>query len=166
MGHGRKRFVVVFRHGVAAAFAEIRQETVAHVPVLNNLAREDRKVGRGIVAPPRRELLLESLRPVHAAAFPAVRVQVFQRRPRQGADGVEAMGCGTLAYDEENGKVLPHIHTTLGEKARSATAHTSHLLSARVQFLVEMLIVEVTSPIMSRPSNPALYDVPTLTFGV
>jgi predicted DNA-binding protein with PD1-like motif len=79
--------------------------------------------------------------------------------------GVEALGCGTLAYDTKTGAVLPHIHTSLGEKARSATAHTSHLIGARVQFLVEMVVVEVTSPIMTRPKNPAMYDVPTLTFG-
>ncbi|WP_425833621.1 PPC domain-containing DNA-binding protein [Streptomyces fractus] len=78
---------------------------------------------------------------------------------------VEAMGCGTLAYDAETDTVLPHIHTSLGEKARSANGHTSHLLSARVQFLVEMLVVEVTSPIMTRPQNPDLYNVPLLTFG-
>ncbi|CAM5586124.1 hypothetical protein SALBM217S_08671 [Streptomyces griseoloalbus] len=36
--------------------------------------------------------------------------------------GVEAMGCGgTLAYDAETDTVLPHIHTSLGEKAQSAT---------------------------------------------
>jgi predicted DNA-binding protein with PD1-like motif len=78
--------------------------------------------------------------------------------------GVEAMGCGTLAYNAETDTVLPHIHTSLGEKARSATGHTSHLLSARVQFLVEMLVVEVTAPVMTRPKNPDLYDVPLLTF--
>ncbi|WP_060887501.1 PPC domain-containing DNA-binding protein [Streptomyces caniscabiei] len=78
--------------------------------------------------------------------------------------GVEAMGCGTLAYNAETDTVLPHIHTSLGEKARSAIGHTSHLLSARVQFLVEMLVVEVTAPVMTRPKNPDLYDVPLLTF--
>jgi predicted DNA-binding protein with PD1-like motif len=80
--------------------------------------------------------------------------------------GVEALGGGTLAYDPETDTVLPHIHTSLGEKARSAMGHTSHLLAAKVQFLVEMVVVEVTSPIMTRPTNPSLYDVPTLTFGV
>ncbi|MEV8038554.1 DUF296 domain-containing protein [Streptomyces sp. NPDC086182] len=80
--------------------------------------------------------------------------------------GVEAMGCGTLAYDAETDSVSPHIHTALGEKARSANGFTSHLLSARVQFLVEMLVVEVTPPVMTRPKNPDLYDVPLLTFGV
>jgi predicted DNA-binding protein with PD1-like motif len=78
--------------------------------------------------------------------------------------GVEAMGCGTLAYDPDADSVLPHIHTSVGEKARSAVGHTSHLLSAKVQFLVEMIVVEVISPIMTRPKNSALYDVPTLTF--
>ena len=42
---------------------------------------------------------------------------------------------------------------------------TSHLLSAKVQFLSELLIVDVTSPAMTRPRNPDLYDVPLLTFG-
>jgi predicted DNA-binding protein with PD1-like motif len=79
--------------------------------------------------------------------------------------GVEAVGCGTLAHDPGTGDVLPHIHASLGEKARSAVGHTSHLLSATVQFLVEMIVVEVTAPVMTRPPNPALYDVPTLTFG-
>jgi predicted DNA-binding protein with PD1-like motif len=77
---------------------------------------------------------------------------------------VEAMGCGTIAYDFERGEIAPHIHTTLGEKARSAAGYTSHLLAARVQFLVEMLIVEIARPVMTRPRNPALYDVPLLTF--
>ncbi len=77
---------------------------------------------------------------------------------------VEALGCGTLAYDPDNDEVLPHIHTSLGEKRRSAVAHTSHLLDATVQFLVEMLVVEVLSPTMTRPGNPDLYDVPLLTF--
>lgn len=78
--------------------------------------------------------------------------------------GVEALGCGTIAWDPEAEKILPHIHTSLGEKARSATAHTSHLLRAKVQFLTEMLVVEVTSPTMMRPGNSSLHDIPILTF--
>jgi predicted DNA-binding protein with PD1-like motif len=77
---------------------------------------------------------------------------------------VEAFGCGTLAYDPERDEIVPHIHTTLGEKTRSATGHTSHLLEARVQFLVEMLVVEVIGPTMTRPVNPQLYNVPLLAF--
>ena len=78
---------------------------------------------------------------------------------------VEALGGGTLARDPNSGVLLPHIHTSLGLKEHSATAHTSHLLTAQVQFLVEMVIVEVLTPTMTRPRDPGLYDVPLLTFG-
>lgn len=81
-------------------------------------------------------------------------------------ENVEAVGCGTLAYDNQAKQVLPHIHVAAGLKAHSATGHTSHLLSATTQFLVEMLVVEVATPAMTRPRNPALYHVPQLTFGV
>ena len=77
---------------------------------------------------------------------------------------VEAFGCGTLARDPQTDALLPHIHVSLGLKEHSATAHTSHLLAATVQFLVEMIIVEVADPIMTREPNRQLYDVPLLTF--
>jgi predicted DNA-binding protein with PD1-like motif len=77
---------------------------------------------------------------------------------------VEAMGCGTIARDDAEG-ILPHIHTSVGLKEHSATAHTSHLLAARIQFLTEMIIVEVDSPKMTRSRKRDLYDVPLLTFG-
>lgn len=75
---------------------------------------------------------------------------------------VEALGGGTIAWDDTNQKILPHIHITAGLKEHSATAHTSHLLDATVQFLTEMLIIEVASPAMRRLPNPGLYDVPQL----
>jgi len=77
---------------------------------------------------------------------------------------VEAMGCGTIAPGND-GRMLPHIHTSVGLKEHSATGHTSHLLSAKIQFLTEMIIVEVDSPEMTRHRDPNLYDVPLLTFG-
>ena len=77
----------------------------------------------------------------------------------------EALGCGTIAYDEQAGRIVPHIHTALGLKEHSAAGYTSHLLAARVQFLVGMILVEVTAPIMTRPADPGLYDVPRLVFG-
>jgi predicted DNA-binding protein with PD1-like motif len=77
---------------------------------------------------------------------------------------VEALGCGTIARDNDDG-ILPHIHTSVGLKEHSATAHTSHLLAAKVQFLTEMIIVEVDSPELTRPRDQSLYDVPLLTFG-
>lgn len=56
------------------------------------------------------------------------------------------------------------IHVSVGLKQHSATAHTSHLLGARVQFLTEMLVFEVTSPQMHRRPEASLYDVPLLHF--
>ncbi|MGH3942579.1 MAG: PPC domain-containing DNA-binding protein [Pseudonocardiaceae bacterium] len=78
---------------------------------------------------------------------------------------VEAVGCGTLACDPKTDRILSHIHTSLGLKERSALGHTSHLLSARVQFLVEMLLIEIATPTMLRTPEPALYDIPLLRFG-
>jgi predicted DNA-binding protein with PD1-like motif len=76
---------------------------------------------------------------------------------------VEAFGGGTFTHLDD-GTFSPHIHVTVGEKARSAHASTSHLLSAKVQFLTEMLVFEVLAPAMTRQRNPDLYDVPLLGF--
>lgn len=78
---------------------------------------------------------------------------------------VEALGGGTIAYDEAEDRILPHIHVSVGLKEHSATGHTSHLLAATVQFLTEMLVMEVAAPTMRRVSDPTMYDVPLLQFG-
>ena len=75
---------------------------------------------------------------------------------------VEAFGGGNLAYDRGNDCVAPHIHVAVGLKAHSAAGRTSHLLGARVQFLTELLIVEVRTPTLLRVPEPAMYDVPLL----
>lgn len=79
-------------------------------------------------------------------------------------ENTEGFGCGTIAYDPDEDRILPHIHTSLGLKGHAATGHTSHLLSATVQFTTEMLIIEVAAPTMTRPTNPGLYNVPQLAF--
>jgi len=84
---------------------------------------------------------------------------------RTGVQSVEALGGGTLAFNSETGMVSPHIHLAVGLKAASAEGRTSHLLSGTVQFLSELLIVEVIAPVMTRPQDPSLFDVPLLTFG-
>lgn len=76
----------------------------------------------------------------------------------------EALGCGTIAQDGDGG-ISPHIHVTVGLKEHSATARTSHLLAATIQFLTEMVIVEIDSPLVYRLRNSGLYDVPLLAFG-
>jgi predicted DNA-binding protein with PD1-like motif len=76
---------------------------------------------------------------------------------------VEALGGGTLASGPDG--VSPHVHITVGRKEQSADGNTSHLLSATVQFLTEMVIVEVLSPRMTREPKHDLYNVPLLRFG-
>ncbi|WP_410874657.1 PPC domain-containing DNA-binding protein [Nocardia sp. A7] len=78
---------------------------------------------------------------------------------------VEAFGGGTLAYDPDTDTVSPHIHVAVGLKQQAATGYTSHLLAATVQFLTELMIIEVSSPTMTRHRNPDLFDVPQLRFG-
>ncbi|GAA4731298.1 hypothetical protein Prum_068960 [Phytohabitans rumicis] len=66
---------------------------------------------------------------------------------------------------------LPEAHrparagVAVGLTAHSATGHTSHLLTAQVQFLTEMLLIEVAEPAITRQQNPDLYDMPLLRFG-
>jgi len=65
------------------------------------------------------------------------------------------MSSRYLPYD----RVAAHIHVAVGLKEHSATGHTSHLLGATVQFLTEMLVIEVAEPNMRRQPNPATYSV-------
>lgn len=76
---------------------------------------------------------------------------------------VEAVGAGTLAWDPDHGVIAPHVHVAVGLKAGEAAGRTSHLLAAEVQFIHEMLLLEVTAPAMLRP-RLGPYAVPTLTF--
>lgn len=82
---------------------------------------------------------------------------------------LEALGGGTLAWDPEKDCLAPHIHVAAGIKGESADGRVSHLLGATVQFICEILIVEVVSDAkgatLTRRRNPDLYDVPLLGFG-
>jgi predicted DNA-binding protein with PD1-like motif len=77
---------------------------------------------------------------------------------------VEALGGGTLAYDEATSGLRPHIHVSVGLKTHSAAGYTSHLLGATVQFMTEMYVVEAAAPAWTRRRESDLYDVPLLTF--
>jgi predicted DNA-binding protein with PD1-like motif len=79
-------------------------------------------------------------------------------------ENVEAVGAGTLAFDEETGQISPHIHVSIGQKTDSALARMSHLLDAKVLFLTEMVVVEVVKPHFRRIKNPSLYDIGLLSF--
>lgn len=79
-------------------------------------------------------------------------------------ENVEALGAGTLAFDEETGQISPHIHVSIGQKTDSALARMSHLLNAKVLFLTEMVVVEVIEPHFQHIQNPSLYNVGLLSF--
>ncbi len=79
-------------------------------------------------------------------------------------ENLEALGCGSIAYDEASGEVVPHIHAAVGMRHHGATGHTSHLLRAQVQFVTEMLIVEIVAPPMRRVVHQSLYNVSLLSF--
>ncbi|WP_034088325.1 PPC domain-containing DNA-binding protein [Streptacidiphilus albus] len=143
-----RTFGVTFEHGedffqALAAFCEENEVRQGYVPMFIGAFSEAEIVGtcNGLTHP--EEPLWDRTRVAH----------------------VEALGGGTLAFDSDTGLVLPHIHLAAGIKGDSAAGRTSHLLSARVQFLSELLITEVAAPTMTRPRNPDLYDVPLLTFG-
>ncbi|MEO3858421.1 DUF296 domain-containing protein [Acrocarpospora sp. B8E8] len=77
---------------------------------------------------------------------------------------LEALGGGTLAWDPDRDCLAPHIHVSTGLKEDSADGRTSHLLAAQVQFIAELIIVEIAGPSLTRPRQPSLFDVPLLTF--
>ncbi|MFG2440599.1 PPC domain-containing DNA-binding protein [Streptomyces sp. NPDC048508] len=76
---------------------------------------------------------------------------------------LEALGSGTIAWDEEDDALAPHIHIAVGLKGQSAAGRTSHLLGGSVQFISELFVVEVSDPLMTRPKF-GLHKVPTLQF--
>lgn len=77
---------------------------------------------------------------------------------------VEALGAGTVARNTVTGQLHPHIHTATGIKGDGAAGRTSHLVSACVQFVTELLIVEVLGVQLVRRPDPGLFDVPLLDF--
>lgn len=80
-------------------------------------------------------------------------------------DFMETVGAGTLAYDPNENKVLPHVHLSVGKRMHGAMGLTSHLFEAEVQFLLEMVVVEVVAPTWTRPKHTDLFDLNLLRFG-
>jgi 8-oxo-dGTP diphosphatase len=79
-----------------------------------------------------------------------------------------SMSLGALASPDTGpiGRMVEGSPTTSSTHSPRAAAHshqprTSHLLSARVQ-----LLVEITAPTMLRTREPALYDAPLLRFSL
>jgi predicted DNA-binding protein with PD1-like motif len=81
---------------------------------------------------------------------------------RKQLEHVEAIGSGTVAVNPATGELAPHVHVATGMRYNNATGHTSHLLDATVQFVIELLVIEVTEPTILRVPHPDLYDIPVL----
>lgn len=79
-------------------------------------------------------------------------------------ENVETFGCGTIAHDKETGKISPHFHISIGSRLNSATAHTSHFIDGKVQFLTEMVLVEVLSPSLERIVDENVFNLRLLNF--
>jgi predicted DNA-binding protein with PD1-like motif len=73
-------------------------------------------------------------------------------------ENVEAVGAGTLAFDEETGQVSPHIHINVGEKTNSALARTSHLVNAIPSERVWPFNVRICPPIRALVPTSLLAD--------
>lgn len=79
-------------------------------------------------------------------------------------ENVETFGCGTIAHDKETGKISPHFHISIGSRLNSAAAHTSHFIGGKVQFLTEMVLVEVLSPSLERIVDENVFNLKLLNF--
>jgi predicted DNA-binding protein with PD1-like motif len=79
-------------------------------------------------------------------------------------ENVETFGCGTIAHDPETGELLPHFHITVGSRLNSASANTSHFISGTVQFLIELVVVEVLSPELVRLPDESVFNLKLLNF--
>lgn len=79
-------------------------------------------------------------------------------------ENIEVIGAGTLTYDEAEDRLEPHIHVSLGERTRSARALTSHLFRAEIQFLAELMVIEVLEPKIERVMNRNLYNIMLMSF--
>lgn len=80
-------------------------------------------------------------------------------------DYVETVGAGTIAWNPEQSVIAPHVHLSVGRRLQGATGLTSHLFTATVQFVLELVVVEVVSPLWTRPVQPDLHALNVLRFG-
>lgn len=79
-------------------------------------------------------------------------------------ENVETFGCGSIARDPDTGQLRPHFHISIGSRLSAASASTSHFISGTVQFLIEMVIVEVLSPNLVRTTDDDVYGLKLLDF--
>ena len=74
----------------------------------------------------------------------------------------EGTGSGTLV--SVDGVVLPHLHVVVGAKGEGAAAYAGHLLSGTVQYVAEIVIVEVLTPVLEKRMDAAARGLRNLWF--
>jgi predicted DNA-binding protein with PD1-like motif len=79
-----------------------------------------------------------------------------------GYRNTEGTGSGTLV--SVDGIVVPHVHVSVGAKGEGAAAYAGHLLSGTVQYVAEIVIVEVLSPVLEKRVDAAARGLANLWF--
>lgn len=79
-------------------------------------------------------------------------------------ENVEAMGFGTIAYDNEKNEISPHFHVSAGKRLSSGEGYTSHFIQGKVQFVMELIFVEVLSPSMERILDENTFNLKLLNY--
>ena len=65
-------------------------------------------------------------------------------------------GSGTITFDEESGKISPHIHVSLAKMFQNQEGLGGCLKKGVVKYLIELLVIEIASPKMKRISKPEI----------
>ncbi len=79
---------------------------------------------------------------------------------REYQEPLEYFGCGTVAFAD--GKPSIHIHLAAAQGNHNAVG--GHLVSGEIVFLTEVVIVEVEGIVMTRQSDPKVFNMPLLHF--
>ncbi|WNM23458.1 DNA-binding protein [Demequina capsici] len=75
----------------------------------------------------------------------------------------EGIGSGTVVTDG-SGELSVHLHVAVGVRTQAGAAYAGHVLEAEAQYVVELVLDEVTSPRMTRTATEATRGVPAWDF--
>lgn len=74
---------------------------------------------------------------------------------------VEGFGTATV-FPGPDGTPAVHLHAAVGRKSAGALGYAGHVLSAVIHYTAEVLIEEVTGPLVRRLPDPAAHGLTTL----
>ena len=76
---------------------------------------------------------------------------------------VEGFGTATV-FPGPDGAPTVHLHASVGRRSTGALGYAGHVLSAVTHYTAEVLIEEVTGPLVQRLPDPAAHGLTTLHF--